>query len=329
MDVAEWLTGVRRRGIPIMIVVAVVALLAAACGQGAGAAPAAERAELTIEHTFGTSTFPANPQRVITFSAPWTDALVALDVGITAEFITRNYSGDNGTFPWTPEHESEKVVGAADADIDYEKLAALQPELILAGYQTKETYDRLSAIAPTIPVLDSGAVLDTWQDVTATAGKIFGQQAEADALIADVTTEIDKFKADFPSVQGKTFSYGQFTGDQFGLVAADTDPAARVLAELGLTLDPQSKKEGKGSARVLVSPELVEVLDADLVIMWPLTGGEEVLEDVVGWSDLAAVRRGSYVIVNDTTASALASPSIHSVPWALEHQLRPAVAKLG
>ncbi|WP_179755334.1 ABC transporter substrate-binding protein [Microlunatus parietis] len=312
-----------------MIVVAVVALLAAACGQGAGAAPAEDRPQVTIEHTFGASTFPANPQRVVTFSAPWTDALVALDVPITAEFITRNYSGDNGAFPWTPQHESEKVVGADNTDIDYEKLAALQPELILAGYQTQEAYDRLSAIAPTIPVMDSTAVLDSWQDVTAAAGKIFGKQAEADALIADVTTKIDKFKADFPAVQGKTFSYGQFTGDQFGLVAADTDPAARVLGELGLTLDPKSKKEGKGSARVLVSLEKVEVLDADLVIMWPLTGGEEVLEEAVGWSDLAAVRRGSYVIVDDTTASALASPSIYSVPWALDHQLRPAAAELG
>ncbi|WP_161606030.1 ABC transporter substrate-binding protein [Microlunatus speluncae] len=323
---SEVLTGRRRQGIPIMIALAVITLLITACGPGAGAEPtAADRPELTIEHTFGSTVLPVKPERVITFSAPWTDALIALDVPITAEFVTRNYSGDNGRFPWTPEHRSEVVVGD---DIDYEKLAALQPELILAGYQTKETYDRLAAIAPTIPVIDSTAVLDTWQQVTETAGMIFDRQAEAAALITGVTQQIDAFRADFPAAAGKTFSYGQFTGDQFGLVAAATDPAARTLGELGLTLDPRSTKEGKGSARVLVSLEKVEVLAADLVIMWPLTGGEEVLKDVVGWSDLAAVRRGSYVIVDDTTASALASPSIYSVPWALEHQLRPAFGKL-
>ena len=257
---------------------------------------------------------------MVTFSAPWTDALVALDVPIAAEFVTRNYSGDNGKFPWTPAHQSEVVAGD---DIDYEKLAALQPELILAGYQTKETYDRLAAIAPTIPVIDSDAVLDSWQKITETTGMIFDRKAEADALVDDVTTGIEKFRAEFPAAEGKTFTYGQFTGDQFGLVAADTDPAARTLGELGLTLDPKSTKEGKGSARVLVSLEKVEVLDADLVIMWPLTGGEDALKPVVGWSDLTAVRRGSYVIVDDTTASALASPSISSVPWALEHHVAP------
>lgn len=309
-----------------MIALVVITLLASACGQGTGATPTADdRQKLTIEHTFGQTEVPVAPQRVVTFSAPWTDALVALDVPITAEFVTRNYSGDNGKFPWTPAHQSEVVAGD---DIDYEKLAALQPELILAGYQTKETYERLAAIAPTIPVIDSDAVLDSWQQVTETAGVIFDRKAEADALVADVTTGIERFRADFPAAEGKTFSYGQFTGDQFGLVAADTDPAARTLGELGLTLDPQSTKEGKGSARVLVSQEMVEVLDADLVIMWPLTGGEEALKPVVGWSDLPAVRRGSYVIVDNTTASALASPSITSVPWALEHQLRPAFAKL-
>jgi iron complex transport system substrate-binding protein len=198
----------------------------------------------------------------------------------------------------------------------------------LAGYQTKETYDRLAAIAPTIPVIDSAAVLDSWQQITETAGMIFDREAEAKALVADVTTKIEKFRAEFPATEGKTFAYGQFTGDQFGLVAADTDPAARTLGELGLTLDPKSKQEGKGSSRVLVSLEKVEVLDADLVIMWPLTGGEAVLKDVVGWSDLAAVRRGSYLIVDDTTSSALASPSIASVPWALEHQLRPTLDRL-
>jgi iron complex transport system substrate-binding protein len=309
-----------------MIALAVITLLVTACVPGPDAAPAADDGgELTIEHTFGRTVIPADPQRVVTFSAPWTDALVALDVPIAAEFVTRNYSGDNGQFPWTPEHQSEVVVGD---DIDYEKLAALQPELILAGYQTKETYDRLAAIAPTIPVIDADAVLDSWQKVTETAGMIFGREAEAADRVTDVTTEIDKFRAEFPVAEGKTFTYGQFTGDQFGLVAADTDPAARTLGELGLALDPKSKKEGKGSSRVLVSLEKVEVLDADLVIMWPLTGGEAVLKDVVGWSDLAAVRAGSYVIVDDTTASALASPSISSVPWALEHQLRPAFAKL-
>lgn len=322
----EVMTGRRRRGIPIMIALTVITLLATACGSGAGAAPTTdERRAITIEHTYGTTSFPAQPQRVVTFSASWTDTLAALDIPITAEFVTRNYSGDNGKFPWTPEHESEIVVGD---DIDYEKLASLQPELILAGYQTKETYDRLAAIAPTIPVIDSAAVLDSWQQITETAGMIFDRETEAKALVADVTTKIEKFRAEFPATEGKTFAYGQFTGDQFGLVAADTDPAARTLGELGLTLDLKSKQEGKGSSRVLVSLEKVEVLDADLVIMWPLTGGEAVLKDVVGWSDLAAVRRGSYLIVDDTTSSALASPSLASVPWALEHQLRPAFGRL-
>lgn len=41
-------------------------------------------------------------------------------------------------------------------------------------------------MAPTIPVMAKDAVMDSWQDVTLTAGRIFGKEDKAQSLVDDV-----------------------------------------------------------------------------------------------------------------------------------------------
>ncbi|WP_246008007.1 hypothetical protein [Gordonia oryzae] len=44
----------------------------------------------------------------------------------------------------------------------------------------RAAYDRLTQIAPTIPVMATDTVTDSWQDVMTTAGRIFGKQQQAE-----------------------------------------------------------------------------------------------------------------------------------------------------
>jgi iron complex transport system substrate-binding protein len=316
-------SGVRRRS----VLAGGLAALLAGCGQDSDASsPAA----LVLDHQYGSTRIPGAPKRVVTMTGSWTDALIALKVPILAEYVTTGYAGPGNRFAWTPEHESQLIEMTTVAEISVEKLAGLQPDLILAGYVgDKATYEKLAAVAPTVPVMDSKAVLDSWQDVTTTAGRIFGHDEQAKQLVADVEKKVTDFKAAHP-LDGKTFVFGQLTADgQFGLVADDTDPATKLLASAaGLKLLPAIKTVAKGNTRVLVSSERVDLLAADFVMMWPLSGGPEQFGKLPGWNALPAVRAGATLFLTNDNAAAFGNPTIYSVPYTLD-LLQPPLAKLG
>lgn len=307
-------------------------LSAAAVLTGCGRAPdePAPAGPLVIDHQYGSTTIAARPQRVVTMTGTWTDALIALGVPITAEYVLRGYAGNGNRFAWTPPHQSTVVEMADTTDVQLERLAGFAPDLILAGYiGNQERYGQLGRVAPTIPVMDKSAVLDTWQQVTTTAGRIFGHDDMASSLVAEAEQQVAAVKTEFPAATGKTFVFGQLTVDgQFGLVADKSDPAAKFISATGPTLSPALESVANGGARVLVSLERTDLLAADLVIMWPLVGGPDHLALIPGWSSLPAVRKGATVVLDNDSAMGLGSPTIYSVPYVLD-LLRPALRAMG
>jgi len=284
---------------------------------------------ITIEHQYGSTTIATDPQVVVTMAGAWTDALVAMDIPITAEYVMEGYAGENNRFEWTPEHESEIVAFTGTESVTVPQLAAFEPDLILAGYiGSEDEYKRLSQVAPTIPVMATDSIMDSWQDVTLTAGKIFDRMGRAQALVDDAEAQVAAFKSEYPVAQGKTFSFGQLSPDsQIGLIADENDPTSLLLASMGFVLDPKIKDVAAGQSRVLVSPERTDLLDSDLLILWPLAGGPEAFDALPGWSDRTAVQSGATVFVDNNNSSALANPTILSVPYALD-LIGPAAAKI-
>ncbi|ACY20030.1 periplasmic binding protein [Gordonia bronchialis DSM 43247] len=312
----------------VTLVLTILALTLAGCSPGDDAA--SESQTVTIEHQYGSSTIPVNPTRVVTFGGAWSDSLIKLGVPITAEFLPRGYSGPNNRFEWTPEHTSTIVnFDYANGAPDIPAIARFDPQVILAGYlPDKATYDRLSQLAPTIPVMTAGTVTDSWQDVLSTAGKIFDKQAQAQEAITDVENQIAETKAKYPASQGTTFTFGQLTPQkQFGLVTSETDPSTKLVAQFGLQLDPAVKSLADQGPRTTVSGERVDLLDSDVLILWPLVGGAESFNSVPGWDQLPAVRNGTLVVLSNETASAFSSPTVYSVPWVVE-TMTPVLSKL-
>ncbi|MFE6616365.1 ABC transporter substrate-binding protein [Amycolatopsis sp. NPDC057786] len=77
-------------------------------------------------------------------------ALGIRPVGAVDRFKERPY----GKWPWTQARwgdEQPEIVGERD-DYNFEKIAALKPDLILAQYSgmKKEQYDKLSQLAPVV-----------------------------------------------------------------------------------------------------------------------------------------------------------------------------------
>lgn len=102
------------------------------------------------------------------------------------------------------------VVGTA-TELDYEKIAALDPDLIVGiGYGiTEPEYDRLSQIAPTLarPAdrIDHGV---PWQEHTRLIGRAVGKVELAEELIADVEEQFAAVRAEHPEFPGATAVMG-------------------------------------------------------------------------------------------------------------------------
>ncbi|CAM3048613.1 ABC transporter substrate-binding protein [Skermania piniformis] len=285
---------------------------------------------LTVQHQYGATVIPSRPTRVITLLGSWTDTLIALDVPITAEYVQQGFGGKYNRFAWTPEHVSEVHAVPSLQQVNVEELAAYQPDLILAGYVgDRAIYDKLSKLAPTIPVIATDSVMDTWQQITTTAGEIFGRQDQARSLIDEVDAKIDRFTRDHPAIEGKTADFTQLGLDnQIYAVVSATDPATRLLSEVGLGMSPQLRAiPANGMGRVMISNERVGDLAADLLLAWPLVGGPPAYDKVPGWAALPAVQSGAVLYLDNDNAAAFSYPSVYSVPFALD-LLAPAAAKV-
>ncbi|MFW0790742.1 ABC transporter substrate-binding protein [Gordonia sp. CPCC 205333] len=285
---------------------------------------------VTVNHEFGSTQITQRPTRVVTLLTNWTDTLAALDIPITAQFGEQGYSGKDNKFPWTPAHGGETIIVKSLADMDITKLAQLNPDLILAGYVgQKETYDRLSKLAPTIPVMKKGATVDTWEDIATTTGKIFGKQDQAAKLVSDTNAKIEKFKTDNAGAMGKTFVFAQFqpTGGIGAVNNAEKDPSAGLLTQLGFKLYPPLAAQNKGGpTRSLISSERVDLLNSDLLIAWPLAANFD-FNKIPGWTNLTAVRNGTVLEVSNDNVPAFGVPSAPSVSYVID-LLTPIAQKL-
>jgi iron complex transport system substrate-binding protein len=224
-------------------------LLLAACGPNSGndepaAAGASSEAGATgfpvsIENRFGTATIKAEPKRIVVVGLVEQDALLAL--GVVPVATTEWFGAYPGAiWPWA----QGKLGGAAkpevlkDTDgIQFEKVAALRPDLILAVYSglTAENYATLSKIAPTVAQpkdsIDYGV---SWQDLTRTVGAAVGRKAQADQVVTDVQAKFTQVRAAHPEFAGKTAMMATTWEGYY--VYGPQDARGRLLTDLGFTL---------------------------------------------------------------------------------------------
>ena len=101
-----------------------------------------------VSHAMGETEVPANPQRVVVLDGPVLDACFAL--GVTPVGATTGVADA----PW-PEYLGAGTAGITNvgdiAEPDLEKIAALEPDLIISlSFRHEAIYDQLSGIAPTV-----------------------------------------------------------------------------------------------------------------------------------------------------------------------------------
>jgi iron complex transport system substrate-binding protein len=275
---------------------------------------------VTIEHSFGETTVDAEPTRIVSLDAQWSDVLTELGAPVVAASDDM-YSGS--FFPWQ-ELDGVEMLTAQGGAMPFEAIAAAQPDLIVASWQVADEgiYEQLSAIAPTIPLLGQGQV-DPWQDMAVAAGETLGMPDEAAALVADSDAQIAALAEELPGLRGKTYALANYVpGDQIYVVADPDDGAAQLFAELGMAIDPDLlAMDGAGMGRVTLSLENIGELDADLLMILP--NGADTSE-IPGFDALPAVQSGAVAVLDVAEVSGLNTPTPLSVPYSLDF-IRPAL----
>lgn len=325
----------RRPLVPLFL--ATLALALSACGgddessttpAGSGTTTAARAATdtfpVTVEHARGTTTIPQEPKRVVTVGLRDQDPLLAL--GVKAVGAMDWFQQDTfAKWPWedwggTP----PKVVSTGGFDVNFERVAALRPDLILGVYQElgKGDYDKLSKIAPT--VAQSGKFKPytmPWREETRSIARSVGRKAEGERLIKDVEARYAKVRAEHPEYRGvEAMVIDPSGGKPFAF--SSTDPRGQILKEMGFDSSTRIDELAKGEFGTEISSERLDVLDVDRLFVLIDRNNRKQLFDNPQFQRLDVVKRGDVVEIpyydEPQYGAAMAFNSVHSLPYAID-----------
>ncbi|MFS0883788.1 iron-siderophore ABC transporter substrate-binding protein [Aeromicrobium sp. 179-A 4D2 NHS] len=285
---------------------------------------------VTVEHAYGTTEVPSEPKRVATVA--WSNQDTALALGVVPVGMPKVTYGDDdtdGLHPWVKDKLDElggetPVLFDETDGIDAAAVAKSEPDLILAPNSglTKEEYETLSKIAPTIAFPDK-AWGTTWRQALELTGEALGKSDEAEKLIADLEKQIDDATAERPEIKGKTAVMSWIDPSDLSKVGYYTayDTRAQFLNDLGFET-PEFVESSKDSDQFFleISAEKADELNgADVFVGY---GDDAALKKVQAdplLGKVTAFQRGSAALLKDNTPLAAAvSPSALSIPWMLD-----------
>jgi iron complex transport system substrate-binding protein len=285
-----------------------------------------------VDTALGAVEIHGKPQRIVTLGRE-ADVVLALDV-LPVGMPKSYYAA--GVEPYLEGRiagQDVTVIELADG-IPYEQIAALRPDLILAGtyYGIEGEHARLSEIAPVV-AYRRGSFVDTWQEQAVLIGEALGEEQRADAVVAALEGRIADIAAQHPSWRDRTctlsFNY------EAGKITSIVDPAdfaIQLISELGLVLSPglEQLPRRAGVAQADLSYELVSTLDADVMLMAHVSPTVQAqLEALPVFTGLPAVREGRYLPVDLITVSVLRSPMVLGIEYALDVLVPPLERALG
>ncbi|MCW5717528.1 MAG: iron-siderophore ABC transporter substrate-binding protein [Bauldia sp.] len=289
---------------------------------------------ITIQHAFGETVLTAKPERIATVN--WANHEVPLALGVVpVGFAAANFGDDDGDglLPWVTERLEE--LGAAvpvlfdEGDgIDFEAVAATEPDVILAAYSglTRQDYDTLSQIAPVIAFPNEPWATD-WRDMIRLNSAGMGMAAEGDALIAELEQEIADAASAYPQLQGQPVMFiTHLDSANLSTVSFYTtlDTRVQFFEDLGLVM-PQSVVTASetGGFRGQVSAEQIDVFnDVRILVTY---GGQDLVNALNAdplTSRMPAVASGAIVTLANDPLGTAANPTPLAISWVLEDYVR-------
>ncbi|MGE6783853.1 ABC transporter substrate-binding protein [Ensifer adhaerens] len=274
---------------------------------------------------------PRFPQRIVCAGFCDDDSLLAF--GVRPIAMVRRGMFESGIAPWC-----EPLLGGTrpllldGVSVDYETILTLGPDLIVNVFSGADelVHRRLSQIAPTV-TYRSGPWMADWREQTRLIGAALGRGSDAEQLIGRARGSIRELAAANPSLAGRTFTFAtHFAGSGSMVVYLPGETRVDWLIELGMLVAPgvdRLARANPGRTSVDVSLELLDTVDADILVAWYEEGAREAMEQEPLFQLFAPVRRQAYVPLEDPVSVWAASwPSVLSIPHVFP-RLVPALAE--
>lgn len=275
----------------LLIVMALFAMIAAACNASTSNEENAEPAEsdekpteVTVTHELGETTVPVNPEKVVVFDFGTLDTMSELGVDPIA-LPKQNIPA------YLSQYEDEKYENVGSLkEPDFEKINELAPDLIVISGRQMDLYDQFAEIAPTVYLaVDTANYMESFKSNASTIGEIFGKETEVEEKLAEIDETIAALNEKASSMEGnglvilanegKISAYGPASRfgiihDVFGIKPADesievsthgqsisfeylveTDPDYLFVVDRGAVV---TEGEGESSVKQVVENDLVK-----------------------------------------------------------------------
>jgi iron complex transport system substrate-binding protein len=260
---------------------------------------------------------------------------VPLALGIVpVGFAAATFGDDNGDgiLPWVADRLSKlnsktPVLFDEGDGIDFEAVAATQPDVILAAYSglSQSDYDTLSMIAPVVAFPDKPWSTN-WRSMIRINSAGLGMAKEGETLIAHIEAQIAERVAQYPELKGKSAMFiTHLDPTDLSVIRFYSANDARVsfFDDLGLQ-SPQSVKnisrDGQYSGESSIE-QIDEFNDVDIFVTY---GNKQLLTPLTTnplMSKMRAIRSGAIVMLGNSQIATAANPTPLSISWVLDDYL--------
>ncbi|HET7482848.1 MAG TPA: ABC transporter substrate-binding protein [Actinomycetota bacterium] len=288
--------GARRRLLGVLIA---VALLLAACGGGdktetpTAAGGDDDAFPVVVTGGNGDVSLAERPTHIVSLSPTATEILFAIGAGDEVVAVD-----DQSNYP-----KSAPTTDLSGVEPNLEAIAGYEPDLLVASNDPKHLFKDLKSLK--IPALLQPAATtidDTYAQIEQ-LGIATGHQDEATQLVTDMKDDIATIVASVPE-KAKSATYYHELDNTYFTVTSDTF-IGQVYEMLGLR-NIADAAPGSSSGYPQLSAEYIIDANPDLIFLADTVCCHQSEESVAkrpGWDQIAAVRNGGVVELNDDVAS--------------------------
>ena len=308
-----------------------VAAVSPACSSPKSA-PGAPRGSVTVTHLFGQTVIKEPPKRVV--SAGYTEQDDLLAVGVVPIAVT-NWFGNQpfAVWPWAQPKlgAAQPVVLNLDNGIPVDQIAGLKPDLIVAinAGVDADTYQKLSAIAPTVAQSDGDAFFEPWKEQATAVGQAVFQADQMKSLIDAVDKQFAAVAQKYPQWQTKKALLMQGTLFQGTVVATAGGWRTDFLNQMGLVIADSIKPFISDHHAVIPRDQIKAVLDSADVLIWTTESPDDqkalLADPEVAASQATAQHRHIFTTKDQAGAVAFSSPLSYPL---VADQLPPQISKI-
>jgi iron complex transport system substrate-binding protein len=254
-----------------------------------------------------------------------------------AVFAVTNWWGEEpfAVWPWArPKLGSAQptVLSLADG-LQFDQIAALKPDLIVATNAgvDQDSYNRLSAIAPTIPQSSDEPFFEPWKTQAKTIAQAVSQSDQMNTLISGVDNKFADVAKNNSSLKDKKVLQLRGTFYQDNVIATLPGWRTDYLTQMGLVIPDSinAYAQPNDSRAFIPRNHLAPVLDAADALIWTT---ESDADQAALLSDpnvmaLKASRENKNVFTGKDLSGAIAFSSPLSLPVVAD-QLLPMLTKV-